>query len=259
MKSKETLKFSNKIHKKRELTDMREENPKIYLITIMSNTIKIPKGAEKQEWKRLVVVLENAPLEVVKVGQKYKLASTDSPETLKPLQSKGKDTSIYRPDILHYTLLTLLDSPLNKAGMLQVFIRTYNNLLIEVNPQLRVPRTYKRFAGLMVQLLHKLSIHAADGPDKLLSVVKNPVTQYFPLGCKVFGLSYASEKLIKIDETVEKSCKDQPAVFVIGCFAHGHINVDYTNATVAISNYPLSAACVAGKVCSAFEKTWGIF
>ena len=143
--------------------------------------------------------------------------------------------------------------------MLQVFIHTQNNILIEVNPQLRIPRTYKRFAGLMVQLLHKLSIRAADGPDKLLSVVKNPVTQYFPPGAKVFGLSYSAEKMVHIDQTVRETCaNDDCAVFVIGAFAHGKIDVNYTNVTVSISNYPLSAACVAGKVCSAFEKLWGV-
>ena len=62
-------------------------------------------------------------------------------------------------------LLTLLDSPLNKAGKLQVYIHTEKNVLIEVSPSIRIPRTFKRFAGLMVQLLHKLKIRAVDGPD----------------------------------------------------------------------------------------------
>lgn len=46
-------------------------------------------------------------------------------------------------------LLMLLDSPLNKAGMLQVYIHTAKNVLIEVNPQTRIPRLYSRFCGLM--------------------------------------------------------------------------------------------------------------
>lgn len=43
----------------------------------------------------------------------------------------------------------LMDSPLNRAGLLQVYIHTEKNVLIEINPQTRIPRTYKRFAGLM--------------------------------------------------------------------------------------------------------------
>jgi hypothetical protein len=46
-------------------------------------------------------------------------------------------------------LLTLLDSPLNKAGKLQVYIHTAKGVLIEVNPSVRIPRTFKRFGGLM--------------------------------------------------------------------------------------------------------------
>jgi len=45
--------------------------------------------------------------------------------------------------------MMLLDSPLNKSGHLQVYMRTNKNVLIEINPQTRIPRTYKRFAGLM--------------------------------------------------------------------------------------------------------------
>ena len=45
--------------------------------------------------------------------------------------------------------MTLLDSPLNKAGHLQVYVHTADNVLIEINPQTRIPRTFPRFAGLM--------------------------------------------------------------------------------------------------------------
>ena len=46
-------------------------------------------------------------------------------------------------------LLMLMDSPLNRAGLLQVYIHTERNVLIEVNPQTRIPRTFDRFCGLM--------------------------------------------------------------------------------------------------------------
>lgn len=45
--------------------------------------------------------------------------------------------------------MALLDSPLNKAGLMQVYIHTTKNVLIEVNPHVRIPRTFKRFSGLM--------------------------------------------------------------------------------------------------------------
>ena len=49
-------------------------------------------------------------------------------------------------------------------------MHTAKNVLIKVHPQVRLPRTFRRFCGLMVQLLQKLSIRATNGPDKLLRV-----------------------------------------------------------------------------------------
>lgn len=73
-----------------------------------------------------------------------------------------------------------MDSPLSKSGKLQVYIHTENNVLIEVSPHVRIPRTYKRFAGLMVQLLHKLKIRASNGPETLLKIIKNPIEAHLP-------------------------------------------------------------------------------
>ena len=52
----------------------------------------------------------------------------------------------------------LLDSPLNRAGRLQVYIHTEKNVLIEINPQTRIPRTFDRFCGLMGKLITLLSL-----------------------------------------------------------------------------------------------------
>lgn len=125
------------------------------------------------------------------MGKAFQLLnSTDHSKIVK---NNGRDTINLRPDIVHqvrrnrprpargvslitsqhrdlggcvsnganllYTglvpqcLLMLLDSPLNKAGMLQVYIHTAKNVLIEVHPQCRIPRTYSRFSGLMGEAL----------------------------------------------------------------------------------------------------------
>ena len=55
----------------------------------------------------------------------------------------------FRPDIAHKAMLALLDSPLNKNNKLQLILRTQKGITIEVNPDIRMPRTFKRFSGLM--------------------------------------------------------------------------------------------------------------
>lgn len=70
------------------------------------------------------------------------------------LKKNDRDPGSCRPDIVHQELLMLMDSPLNRAGLLQVYISTEKNVLIEVNPQTRIPRTFKRFAGLMGNIFY---------------------------------------------------------------------------------------------------------
>lgn len=91
-----------------------------------------------------------------------------------------RDPAEYRPDITHQCLLTLLDSPLNKAGKLQVYVTTTSNQVIKIHPSTRIPRTFKRFSSLFAQLLKRLSVRAEESSTVLLEIVKSPVTLYLP-------------------------------------------------------------------------------
>uniref|UniRef100_A0A8C6XWX7 18S rRNA (pseudouridine(1248)-N1)-methyltransferase n=1 Tax=Naja naja TaxID=35670 RepID=A0A8C6XWX7_NAJNA len=209
-----------------------------------------PRRAGK---RRLVVILEGASLESVKVGKTYELLNCDKHKSL--LLRNGRDPGGVRPDITHQSLLMLMDSPLNRAGLLQVYIHTEKNVLIEVNPQTRIPRTFDRFCGLMVQLLHKFSVRAADGPQKLLKVIKNPVTDHLPVGCAKIGTSFSAPQVTDMRDLVPTA---DPIAIIVGAFAHGSLNVDYTEKTISISNYPLSAALTCAKITTAFEEMWGV-
>ncbi|KAI1242169.1 hypothetical protein IHE44_0005686 [Lamprotornis superbus] len=211
------------------------------------------QGKRFRGQRRLLVVLEGASLETVKVGKTFELLNCDKHKAL--LLRNGRDPGEVRPDITHQSLLMLMDSPLNRAGLLQVYIHTKKNVLIEVNPQTRIPRTFDRFCGLMVQLLHKLSVRAADGPQKLLKVIKNPVSDHLPVGCMKIGTSFAVSQVSDLRELVPAA---EPVVIVVGAFAHGSVNVDYTEKMVSISNYPLSAALTCAKITTAFEEVWGV-
>lgn len=83
------------------------------------------------------------------------------------------------------------------------------------------------FLSPAVQLLHKLSIHAADGPQKLLKVVKNPITDHLPVGCRKICSSYSAEKCVNPRELAES---DEPVVIVIGAMAHGKVRQSLINA-----------------------------
>lgn len=205
----------------------------------------------------VIFVLENAKLETAKVGKGYQLLNCDDHKSF--LTRHGKDPAEYRPDICHQAMLAILDSPLAKAGKLKgLYVHTHKNVLIQVNPQVRLPRTFKRFCGLMVQLLQKLSIRATNGPDKLLKVVKGPVTKYFPPNCQRVGFSHSAPSIVTLRDFVDKLPNETPAVFVVGAMAHGKVDVTYVDQMISISEYPLSAACCLGRITNSFEWKWGI-
>ena len=56
-------------------------------------------------------------------------------------------------------------------------MKSKSNVLIEVHPQVRLPRTFRRFCGLFVQLLQKFSVRASNSKERLLKVRQQPCTQ----------------------------------------------------------------------------------
>jgi len=108
-----------------------------------------PALAPESSVKKVIVVLDCANLEVVKRqrGSGSTLLAADEHKGI--IKRSGKDPAEVRPDVAHQCLLALLDSPLNKSGHLLVYVRTSKNVLIELHPQLRIPRTFRRFSGLM--------------------------------------------------------------------------------------------------------------
>ena len=218
---------------------------------------------------QVIVLLDNANLEAVKLSGKnggYALLNCDEHQAI--LRKHGKDANDARPDITHQCLLALLDSPLNKAGKLKVYIHTKKNVLIEVNPQIRIPRTIKRFSGLMVELLHKMKIRGTSGSKPLLKLVPNPFTAHLPVGARKILCTYNCDKLIDIQEHAKKITADAPAstsddvlpvLYIVGAMAHGKVDAPYAEESICISDYPLSAATVCSKIAYAYESLLGIF
>lgn len=136
---------------------------------------------------------------------------------------------------------------------------------------MRFPRTFKRFSGLMVQLLHKMKIKASGTDTTLLKVIKNPFHNHLPAGTRVYGMSRMGT-LYKPDALAERlygeaakseanGGKPGPVCFIIGAMASGHITMDehpYITEMFAISEYPLSGACAIARILGAVESQMGI-
>lgn len=89
---------------------------------------------------------------------------------------------------------------------------------------------------LLVQLLHKLSVRAADGSQRLLRMIKNPVSDHLPAGCPRYATSFKAGDSVCPRTLVPK---DGPAVVVIGAFAHGTVGLSSRLLNQWFSNHNL--------------------
>lgn len=205
----------------------------------------------------VIFILERASLEVAKVGKGYQLLNSDKHANF--LRKHGRNPGDFRPDIAHQAILTILDSTLNKSGRLKaLYVKTEKSVLIEIKPHVRIPRTFERFSGIILQLLQKLSITAVGKREKLLRVIQNPVTKYLPINSRKIGFSHSSDKWVNMQDYIAAVSKDVDLVFVVGAMAHGKIEPDYVEEFLSVSDYPLSAAYCISRICNAVEQKWRV-
>lgn len=160
-----------------------------------------------------------------------------------------------RPDILHYCLLVLLESPLNKQGRLKVLIHTRNGELVNIRADTRLPRGEARFQGLLSKVLRdgasqdKQPLLWSDGartPVQVLAECKGPVVRLDEAGEAVAPLDLA-RRAVAGDLTL-----------VLGAFPSGGFDPDWLKAApTAASIFPqaLNAWAVAAEMVAAFRST----
>ncbi len=126
-----------------------------------------------------------------------------------------------RPDIVHNTLLQILETPLNWEGLLQVFIHTQDDYVISINPKIRLPKNYIRFVGLIEQLFEQRRV-PSDG-ETLLEMKKSTLPQLIKkvIPDRVVGFSILGKpELLRV--VTDSVCKFKRPMVFIGAFPKGH-------------------------------------
>ena len=176
--------------------------------------------------------------------------------TRKAKSSKTTVRTLRTKSLLNQCLLSLFDSPLNKAGRLRVYVHTTNNVLIEIDPKTRMPRTYKRFSGLFAQLLKTYKIKAKGSSKILMKVIKNPITDHLPMGIKIVKFD-ETERLVEFNDFAEANATESIA-FVVGAFSKGELKADYVTDKISVSSFNLTASIAISKLVNSYEKVFGI-
>jgi rRNA small subunit pseudouridine methyltransferase Nep1 len=158
-----------------------------------------------------------------------------------------------RPDIVHFDLVEALSTPLFKEKKLMVYVSTFDNKLLIMNQDLRLPKNYLRFERLMISILNK---HRSKEGSELIEFRENvsfaDLVQKIIKPQAVFGFSVEgtkiklSEILHNSDSTYSKDC-----CFVVGGFQRGHFSESVTrlcNSVYSISPISLESHMVIARL-----------
>jgi rRNA small subunit pseudouridine methyltransferase Nep1 len=165
-----------------------------------------------------------------------------------------------RPDITHFALLEALGSPLNKEGLLQVYVHTNQNYTITVNPNARLPRNCNRFFGLIEQLFQ---MGAVPSEGEALLKLENKTLQNLLIKVGAdYILAFSREGQPKtLEEAVSSlGAKRRPAI-IIGGFPHGHFSkstIQLADEVVSIDSEMIEAWTLTSRVIYEYEQIFSL-
>lgn len=161
-----------------------------------------------------------------------------------------------RPDLVHTFLMLTQDSILNKKGELRIFIHTRNNFVITLNPEVRPPKSYSRFVGL-IEKLFETGMIESNGVE-LLNVSKSSLPDLLKT------IHYDSIRVLSPSASVVPVSKVIPdtknLVCLIGGFSFGDYISDVYSLADSFSIYEeeLTVWTVASELITHYERLAGL-
>ncbi|MBE44476.1 MAG: ribosome biogenesis protein [Thaumarchaeota archaeon] len=186
-----------------------------------------------------------------KSGQEILLDRSYHHRAMNKLEDAGKRG---RPDLVHFALLEAMSTPLYQKGMLEIYVHTIIDKVIFFHGNIRLPKSYFRFEGLMEELFKYRQV---TSDTELLMEVKDIsfidlLNIIKPL--HVIGMSQSGIKL-SVEEVARRH--QDKSVLVIGGFPHNHFSskvYSKLDNVYSINEYGLEANVVIARVLYEYEK-----
>jgi rRNA small subunit pseudouridine methyltransferase Nep1 len=157
-----------------------------------------------------------------------------------------------RPDLVHITLLDVTGSPLYLDGRVMVYVHTYPDTVIEIEPKTRIPKNYLRFRGLMEKCLVE---RPTTGLLRVRQMSCSALLKMVGPG-GAYGLSVRG-KQSSLPDFAKRVADEGNACVVVGGFPHGHFSAETARSfdeLVRIDSRPLEAHVVAARLIYQVEE-----
>lgn len=179
-------------------------------------------------------------------------------DAMKKLPSREKRG---RPDIVHISLLNVLSSPANLEGLVRTYVHTINDQVIYMDPNIKLPRNYNRFVGLMEQLFKKSRVPPKG--EKVLMYLKGQTLEGLLREIKPSKTFILSEKghIERLEEVAEKLAQEGRPAVVIGGFQKGDFlskHLEAADEVVSIYRTALDTWTAVSLIIHSYEVKKGI-
>ncbi len=159
-----------------------------------------------------------------------------------------------RPDLVHFSLLEACSIPLYFEDKLNVFVHTIDDKVISVGKNVRLPKSYHRFTGLVEKLYTTKEIKEDNNTlltlrDMSLEDLIRKIDPEQTIALSSKGVKSSYQKLA--EETDNNTC------LVIGGFSKGQFfekNKEYFDKIIAVDKNPLEAHIIISRVLYECEK-----
>lgn len=160
-----------------------------------------------------------------------------------------------RPDLVHFSILESTTIPLFIENKLKLYVHTIDDKVIYFGENVRIPKSYHRFSGLIERLYVDKTIFFDNKPlleikEKSFSELIDEIKPSSIIGLSSKGKTSSFEKLAL--GVSDDSC------FVIGGFQKGHFSDSVQNKIdqlFSVGIYSFEAHVVIARLLYEYEKT----
>ncbi|MEM0320346.1 MAG: 16S rRNA methyltransferase [Candidatus Nezhaarchaeales archaeon] len=167
-----------------------------------------------------------------------------------------------RPDIVHLCMVEVLESPLCSKRYVQLYLHTIGGQVIKVRSDVRLPKNYNRFVGLMEQLLvfGKVPVKG-EALLEILGKGLNKVFEDFKPSRKLL-LSEGGSRVTPMDLAERVLKEGERVAIMIGAFPHGDFSDEVksmADEVVSIYDEVLEGFVVTSILMRALEFKVGLY
>jgi len=160
-----------------------------------------------------------------------------------------------RPDIVHFSILEATTIPLYLENKLNLFVHTIDDKVIHFGKNVRLPKSYHRFQGVIEKLYREKKIIANN--ELLLEIKEQTFSELIDeiKPSKIVGFSIEGE--LSSYEKIAAQIPDNSCI-VLGGFQKGHFSDSVQNKITdlySVGNESFEGHVVTSRILYEYEKT----